>query len=77
VGLGFLDRSVKGLKVNGIYPTPKTVATGTYPIARPLFMFTNKYPKMGSHLYQFVNLYLTKKGQEIVKRIGFVPVTEY
>jgi phosphate transport system substrate-binding protein len=77
VGLGFLDRSVKGLKVNGIYPTPRTVASGKYPIARPLFMFTDRYPKMGSHLYQFVNLYLTKKGQEIVERIGFVPVTEY
>lgn len=77
VGLGFLDRSVKGLKVNKIYPTLKTIASGKYPIARPLFMFTNKYPRMGGHLYQFINLYLTRKGQEMVKRIGFVPVTEY
>jgi phosphate transport system substrate-binding protein len=77
VGLGFLDKTVKGLKVNGIYPSNKTIAAGTYPIARPLFMFTNGYPKMGSEVYQFVTLYLTKKGQEIVKRIGFVPCTEY
>lgn len=77
VGLGFLDRSVKGLKVNKIYPTQKTISIGKYPIARPLFMFTNGYPKMGSHLYQFVTLYLTKKGQEIIKGIGFVPLTKY
>ncbi len=77
VGLGFLDKTVKGLKVNGVYPSNKTIASGTYPIARPLFMFTNGYPKMGSVVYQFVTLYLTQKGQEIVKRIGFVPCTNY
>jgi phosphate transport system substrate-binding protein len=77
VGLGFLDRTVKGLKVNGIYPSNKTISAGTYPIARPLFMFTNGYPKMGSGVYQFITIYLTKKGQEIVKRIGFVPCTSY
>ncbi len=77
VGLGFLDKTVKGLKVNGVYPGNKTISSGTYPIARPLFMFTNGYPKMGSVVYQFVTLYLTQKGQEIVKRIGFVPCTNY
>ncbi len=76
-GLGFVDRTVKALKVNGIYPSKKTVTSGKYPIARPLFMFTNGYPKMGSHLYNFIRIYMTKKGQEIVKRIGFVPVTAY
>ncbi len=76
-GLGFVDRTVKALKINGIYPSKRTVIYGKYPIARPLFMFTNGYPKMGSHLYNFIRIYLTKKGQEIVKRIGFIPVTEY
>lgn len=76
-GLGFVDRTVKALKVNGIYPSQKTVSTGVYPIARPLFMVTNGFPKMGTKLYQFITLYLSEKGQEIVKRIGFVPVTSY
>ncbi|MCP4216661.1 MAG: phosphate ABC transporter substrate-binding protein [bacterium] len=75
-GLGFVDRSVKALKVNGVYPSSKSVSTGKYPIARPLFMFTNGYPKMGSHVYRFVTLHLTKKGREIVERIGFIPVDE-
>jgi phosphate transport system substrate-binding protein len=77
VGLGFLDREVKGLEVNGIAPTPETVKSGKYPIARPLFMFTNGYPSMGTHLYAFVTLYLTRQGQEIIETIGFVPVTSY
>jgi phosphate transport system substrate-binding protein len=77
VGLGFLDRAVKGLEINGIAPTPETVKSGKYPIARPLFMFTNGYPSMGTHLYAFVTLYLTRQGQEIIETIGFVPVTSY
>ncbi len=75
-GLGFVDKSVKALKINGIYPSAKTVSSGKYPIARPLFMFTNGYPKMGSHVYRFVTLHLTRKGREIIKRIGFIPVNE-
>ncbi len=76
-GLGFVDKTVKALKINGIYPTAETVQTGEYPIARPLFMYTDKYPKLGSPLYQFNTIHLTEDGQEIVEEIGFVPVTAY
>jgi phosphate transport system substrate-binding protein len=76
-GLGFVDRTVKALTINGVYPNKKTVISGKYPIARPLFMVTNGYPQMGSHVYQFVTLHLSPKGQEIIERIGFVPVTSY
>jgi phosphate transport system substrate-binding protein len=76
-GLGFLDRTIKALTVNGIEATPKTVSTGVYPIARPLFMFTNGYPKMGSYVYQMVTLHLTEDGEKMVNEIGYVPVTSY
>jgi len=76
-GLGFVDRTVKALTINGIAPDQKTVSSGKYPIARPLFMFTNGYPKLGSHLHAFVTLHLSHEGQEIVESIGFVPVTSY
>ena len=76
-GLGFVDKSVKALSINGVYPSYETVKSGAYAIARPLFMYTNGYPKMGSALYRFVTLYLTEDGQEIVDEIGFVPVTDY
>ena len=76
-GLGFVDKTVKALEINGIYPTPQTVTSGRYPIARPLFMFTNGYPKLGSHVHAFVTLHLSEKGQEIIEDIGFVPVTQY
>ena len=76
-GLGFVDKSVKALNINNIYPSLDTVSSGQYPISRPLFMFTNGYPKLGSHVYRFVTLHLSEKGQEMVEDIGFVPVTKY
>ncbi|MFA5555050.1 MAG: phosphate ABC transporter substrate-binding protein, partial [Phycisphaerae bacterium] len=41
VGVGFLDGNVKTVVVDGVTPSRRTIANGTYPIARPLFMFTN------------------------------------
>ena len=76
-GLGFVDKTVKALEVDGIYPTPQTVTSGRYPIARPLFMFTDGYPKLGGHVHAFITLHLSEKGQEMVEDIGFVPVTQY
>jgi len=76
-GLGFVDKTVKALDIDGVFPTADTVASGKYPIARPLFMFTNGYPKLGSHVHAFVTIHLSEKGQEIVEDIGFVPVTKY
>lgn len=77
VGLGFVDPSVKAVKVDGIMPTRQTIASGTYPVSRPLFMFTNGYPKLGSMVHRFCTFYLTERGQELVEAKGFVPLTDY
>jgi phosphate transport system substrate-binding protein len=76
VGLGFLE-GVKALPIDGIAPTRQTVASGTYPVSRPLFLFTNGYPKLGSVVHKFVTFYLTEKGQELVEAKGYVPLTNY
>jgi len=46
-------------------------------VARPLFLFTNGYPALGGHVHAFVTLHLSRKGQEMVEQIGYVPVTKY
>jgi phosphate transport system substrate-binding protein len=76
-GLAFADRTVKGLVIDGVAPSRETIVSGRYPIARPLYFFTNGYPAMGSDLYAFVSLYLTRKGQALVESVGFIPMTEY
>ncbi len=77
VGLGFVDNAVKALEIDGVKPSRDTISSGKYPISRPLFFFTNGYPKLGSMIFEFCTFYLTEKGQEIIEAKGFVPVTRY
>ncbi|OQY04491.1 MAG: hypothetical protein B6I25_06835 [Planctomycetales bacterium 4572_13] len=77
VGLGFLDRNVKALTIDGIKPSQSTISKGTFPVSRPLFLFTNGYPKLGSVVHAFCTFHLTEEGQEIIEDKGFVPVTDY
>jgi phosphate transport system substrate-binding protein len=77
VGLGFVDETVRALVVDGITPSRKTVTSGTYPISRPLFLFTNGFPELGSYAYAYVTFFLTEKGQEIIEAKGYVALTKY
>ncbi|NIP24945.1 MAG: phosphate ABC transporter substrate-binding protein PstS family protein [Phycisphaerae bacterium] len=77
VGLGFVDNNVKALKIDKVMPSRKTIASGVYPVTRPLYMFTNGYPKLASMTHKFCTFYLTEKGQELVEDKGFVPLTNY
>jgi phosphate transport system substrate-binding protein len=77
VGLGFIDAHVKAVKIDNVLPTRQTVAAGTYPVSRPLFLFTDGYPELGSIVHKFVTFYLTERGQELVEAKGFVPLTDY
>jgi phosphate transport system substrate-binding protein len=73
VGLAYME-GVKGLLINNVAPKPETVLDKTYPIARPLFMYTNGRPKDGTALCDFVNLCKTEDGKRIIADIGFVPL---
>lgn len=77
VGLGFVNDKVKAVKMDKVMPTRKTIASGVYPLSRPLFLYTNGYPVLGSLVHQFCTFHLTEEGQKIVEEKGFVPVTNY
>ncbi len=73
IGLGYLNKSVKALKVNGVVGSVETTLNGTYPISRPLYMFTRGWPK-GDTL-KFINYVIhPQKGQKLVGETGFVPL---
>ena len=76
VGLGFVDRSVKVLEINGVLPSSETVLSKQYPISRELFMFTNGEPEADSLRSKFLALGKTAKGREIIEEIGYVAVPE-
>lgn len=73
IGLGYLDKKVKALKINGVEPTVDNVISGAYPISRNLNMFTNGEPT-GVAL-EFLKYIDSDEGQRIVREEGFVPKT--
>lgn len=77
VGFGFVQTGVKAVVLDGVKPSRQTILSGKYPVSRPLFMFTNGYPALGSMTHKFVTFHLTERGQEVVEDKGFVPVTNY
>ena len=73
IGLGYLDEGVKALTVNGVKGSAETTLNGTFPISRPLFMFTAGWPK-GDTL-KFINFVINpEKGQKYVGEAGYVPL---
>jgi phosphate transport system substrate-binding protein len=75
VGIAFTE-GVKAVTVNGVECTEETVLSGKYPIARPLYLYTNGRPQAGTPLYDFIDLCNTAGGKKIVKETGFVALPE-
>ncbi|MEI7432629.1 MAG: phosphate ABC transporter substrate-binding protein [Methanomicrobiales archaeon] len=76
VGLGFIDPTVKALKisVNGtlVEPSVKTVLDKSYPISRSLLMITNSQP--AGLVKNYIDYILSSEGQKLVAKEGFVPL---
>ena len=71
IGIGYISPAVKALSVNGIAGSEKTTLDGSFPISRPLFMFTNGWPK--GRTLGFINYVLSPtKGQKHVAASGYV-----
>ena len=77
VGLGFVTTGVEAVRYENVMPTKASIANGTYKLSRPLYLFTNGYPELGSPLLTFCNFFLTEEGQEIITAKGFIPLTNY
>jgi phosphate transport system substrate-binding protein len=72
IGLGYINESVKPLTVNGVEATIENAFSKTYPVARPLYMYTNGRP--AGQTAKYINFVLSPAGQALVARDGYVPV---
>jgi phosphate transport system substrate-binding protein len=72
VGMGYADKSVKALSVNGVPASVQTAFARQYPISRILYMYTNGEPK--GETAKYIRFVLGPAGQELVAREGFVPL---
>lgn len=78
-GLGYVTPDQKVLAVAQsegapyVLPSIETVQDGTYPIARPLFMYTVGEPT--GAVKDYLDWIMSDEAQKIVVRLGFVPLT--
>ena len=77
-GMGYKTDDVKWLKVSkkkgetGIAPSLETAVNGTYPISRPLFIYTPG--EATGAVKDFIDWCNGPEGQKIVNDVGFVPL---
>jgi phosphate transport system substrate-binding protein len=78
--MAYITPEVKQLKVSkkkgetGVEPSIATAVSGSYPIARPLYLYTRLAPE--GAIKEFIDWVLGAEGQKIVQDIGYVPVTQ-
>ena len=72
VGIGYLNKHIKALSVDGVSANRETAQSGAYPIARGLNMFTLEQPPVA--VKSFINFVLGPTGQQIAGQEGFVPI---
>jgi len=70
----WLDAQVRALAIEGVPPTPETIAAGLYPLSRELFLVTLGEPP--GMVRAFIQWTLTPQGQAIVAAQGFVPILQ-
>ena len=77
-GIGYRTDKVKVLKVAkkkgepAVEPTITTTLDKTYPIARPMLMYTPPNPP--EHVSKFIAWVLAPAGQKIVEETGYIPL---
>ena len=75
VSLGFLNDSVKGLKIDGVFPSVENIKLGEYKIVRPFnIVTTNK--ELSESAKDFVNFILSNQGQSVISENGFISISD-
>lgn len=80
VGLGYVTDSVKAVRLKKTPSAPAVAANaadvlnGSYPLARPLFQYTNGTPR--GAVKTWMDWVTGPEGQAIVRKLDFVPVAK-
>lgn len=71
VSLGYIDSSIKPVKVDGVEATVETIQSNEYPVARPFLMLTKG--ELRPEVKAFIDFIMSSEGQKIVGE-GYIPV---
>ncbi|HSO67138.1 MAG TPA: phosphate ABC transporter substrate-binding protein, partial [Desulfatirhabdiaceae bacterium] len=72
IGVGYAEKTVKMLPVEGIVGNKETTLNKTFPISRPLYMYTPVQP--AGDVKKFLDYVVSDKGQKLVEEEGFIPL---
>jgi phosphate transport system substrate-binding protein len=83
-GIGYITSGVKAIALSKetggtcYEPNADNAATGDYVLSRLLYVYVNKHPskELPPVEREFFKLVLSKQGQEIVVRDGYIPLSE-
>lgn len=75
-GIGYggaaYGKGIVEVKINGYAPTKENIASGKYPIARYLYLYTRSRPT--GEIKKFVDWILSAEGQAVITEVGYFPV---
>ena len=74
LGIGYLNKSVKSLQVNGVTASVATALSKEYLLSRELYMYTDEDAK--GEVAKYLNFVKSAEGQKIVVKEGFVPLMD-
>lgn len=69
------EGGVKILTINGIEPTPETIADGTYPVAGNIYAVYRK-GETNENVKKAIDFMLSPQGQKIVEQSGYIPLSQ-
>lgn len=72
VGLAYVNKELKAVKVNGVSATVKTALDGSYPISRGLNIYTPGEPTGDAK--GLIDFMLSPKGQQLAEDTGFIKI---
>lgn len=66
--------NIKLIGIDGVKPNAKTIQNGSYPYTTAYYIVINKADDENSQSRKLANLMLSKRGQQVAKNAGYVPV---
>jgi phosphate transport system substrate-binding protein len=74
LGIGYVNKSLKPLPVNGITASVQTALSKEYPMSRELYMYTDG--DATGDVAKYIAFVKSAEGQKIVVKEGFVPLID-
>jgi phosphate transport system substrate-binding protein len=74
LGIGYVNKSLKPLQVNGVTASVQTALSKEYPMSRELYMYTDG--DATGDVAKYIAFVKSAEGQKIVVKEGFVPLSD-